>query len=287
MHLFRKIYLKLIKVFIINSKIEEIYRLICNLVKNSEKKERKKRVPNNLNENSFTVYSQSDEDGIIDQIFEKILYKNKFFIEIGVEDGLECNTTFLLSQGWTGVWLEGDQKFEKSITNNFQSCINKDQLKVVFGYLDKNNINTKIIENSKNLNPDLLSIDIGLSTFKVLEAINIIKPRLIIVEYNPIFGPSKNIVVQENNHESENWWNNEFMFGASLKAYEVLLKDYRLVACSSSGANAFFVHHDEDLSKFNKPFNSENYFEEEKYYLIDSFKSWHKKRLFKKTTKIK
>ena len=50
-------------------------------------------------------------------------------------------------------------------------------------------------------------------------------------------------------------------------------------------ANAFFIHHDEDLSKFNEPFNSENYFEEEKYYLIDSFKSWHKKRLFKKTIK--
>ena len=72
------------------------------------------------------------------------------------------------------------------------------------------------------------------------------------------------------------------MFGASLKAYELLLSNYSLVACSSSGANAFFVNNDENLSNFEQPFTSENYYESEKYYLIKSYKSWHSKRLFKK-----
>ena len=84
------------------------------------------------------------------------------------------------------------------------------------------------------------------------------------MEYNPIFGSSKNIVVEEK--INDNWWSNEFMFGASLKAYELLLKDYSLVACSGSGGNAFFVHKDEDLSKFDGPFTSEYFYENEKFY---------------------
>jgi hypothetical protein len=32
---------------------------------------------------------------------------SKTFIEFGVETGLENNTLKLLSEGWSGLWLEG------------------------------------------------------------------------------------------------------------------------------------------------------------------------------------
>ena len=243
------------------------------------------RLKNNLNNNSFTIYSQSDEDGIIDQIFDKIGIKNKFFVEIGVENGLENNSTFLLAQDWSGIWFEGNLAFKKSIEHNFNDCIKNNQLKVIFEYLSKDNINFLLEKYCSKLRPDLLSIDIGLNTFEVMKSIKSINPRVIVVEYNPIFGPSKNIVVNEKK-DKEIWWSNEFMFGASLKAYELLLSNYSLVACSSSGANAFFVNNDENLSNFEQPFTSENYYESEKYYLIKSYKSWHSKRLFKKTKSV-
>lgn len=119
-----------------------------------------------------------------------------------------------------------------------------------------------------------------------MKSIKSINPKVIVVEYNPIFGPSKNIVVNEKK-DKEIWWSNEFMFGASLKAYEFLLNNYSLVACSSSGANAFFVSNEKNLLNFEQPFTSENYYESEKYYLIKSYKSWHNKRLFKKIQSIK
>jgi len=281
--MFKKIILK-IKYF--TSVVDLLYRSLCALNKQQDDKFRKLRNLNNLNEKSFSIYSQSDEDGIIDQIFNKITIKSKFFIELGVENGLESNTTFLLSQNWKGIWFEGNLKFKDPIYKIFEQSITTNQLKVIFGYLDENIINKTLSDNCNNINPDLLSIDIGLSTFRVLKSIDVIKPRVIIVEYNPIFGPSKNIVVQENNSKNNNWWSGEFMFGASLKAYELLLKDYKLVACSSSGANAFFVHIDEDLTGFDGPFTSENLYESEKYYLIKSFKSFHTKKLFKKTFKV-
>ena len=263
-----------------------MYRSLSAQNKYQDENSRQLRIPNNLNKNSFTVYSQSDEDGIIDQIFDKISIKNRFFLELGVENGLETNTTFLLSQNWKGIWFEGNLKYKDFISKTFKQSISSNHLKVVFTYLNNKNIKKILIDNCDIEVPDLLSIDIGLSTFSVLRSIDFIKPRVIVVEYNPIFGPSKNIVVKEEENENNNWWSHEFMYGASLKAYELLLKNYSLVACSSSGANAFFVHNEEDLSKFQGPFTSENYYENEKYYLIKSYKSLHKKKLFKKTYEI-
>lgn len=277
---------KLINLFFINKHFEELYRTIAHIIKEKDKITRSIRLKNNLNNNSFAIYSQSDEDGIIDQIFDKIGIKKKFFVEIGVENGLENNTTFLLAQDWSGIWFEGNLAFKKSIEHNFNDCIENNQLKVIFEYLSKDNINSLLEKYCNNIRPDLLSIDIGLNTFEVIKSIKSINPRVIVVEYNPIFGPSKNIVVNEKK-DKELWWSDEFMFGASLKAYEVLLNNYSLVACSSSGANAFFVNNDENLSNFEQPFTSENYYESEKYYLIKSYKSWHSKRLFKKTESVK
>ena len=95
-HIFKK--------FIID--IDFMYRSLSAQNKYQDEKSRQLRIPNNLNKNSFTVYSQSDEDGIIDQIFDKISIKNRFFLELRVENGLETNTTFLLSQNWKGIWFE-------------------------------------------------------------------------------------------------------------------------------------------------------------------------------------
>ena len=46
------------------------------------------------------VYSQADEDGIIQEIFKRLGVLKKTFIEIGVGDGTENNTLYLLLQGW-------------------------------------------------------------------------------------------------------------------------------------------------------------------------------------------
>ena len=43
----------------------------------------------------FKVYSQNEEDGIINEIFQRIGTTNKTFVEIGVGNGLENNTLHL------------------------------------------------------------------------------------------------------------------------------------------------------------------------------------------------
>jgi hypothetical protein len=52
--------------------------------------------PKRLEPFGFKVYSQNDEDGIIEEIFRRLDVKIGTFCEIGVENGLECNTLYLI-----------------------------------------------------------------------------------------------------------------------------------------------------------------------------------------------
>ena len=65
----------------------------------------------------FKAYSQNDEDGIIQEIFNRIGVTNKTFVEFGAYDGLENNTTYLLMKGWRGLWIDGDPKKMKILRN--------------------------------------------------------------------------------------------------------------------------------------------------------------------------
>ena len=60
------------------------------------------------------VCSQNAEDGIIHEIFCRIGTSRKVFVEVGVGSGCENNTAFLLSQGWTGFWIDGNNSFPRN-----------------------------------------------------------------------------------------------------------------------------------------------------------------------------
>ena len=71
--------------------------------------------PKRLGAHEFQMFSQSGADGIIAEIFRRISRTNSIFVEFGVGNGLENNTTALLLQGWSGVWIEASKKKNKEI----------------------------------------------------------------------------------------------------------------------------------------------------------------------------
>ena len=61
-----------------------------------------------LKDREWGFYSQNGEDGILLSIFANIGTTNKYYVEFGVEDGLECNTRLLRDvYGWTGLMMDG------------------------------------------------------------------------------------------------------------------------------------------------------------------------------------
>ena len=121
----KRLIIKLLWVFGRHTRIHLVNKSLLELNYHNLKKSEKYKDPKNLINYGFKVYSQSDEDGIIDEIFKRIGTKKKIFIEFGLQDGKECNTTFLLKSGWRGSWVDMSTNIDKFNTD-FIKYINKD-----------------------------------------------------------------------------------------------------------------------------------------------------------------
>jgi len=221
-----------------------------------------------LNAFEFQVLSQGGEDGIISEIFNRIGTTNKFFVKIGVGNGIENNTANLLFQNWKGVWLEGDGAFVRSISRDLSAYINDNRLTVTQAIMTSENIET-IFENHNIASEfDMLSIDIDSYDFWVWKAIEKFSPRVVVIEYNSSWGPTTPWVMDKNLPAS--FTDHTSCFGASLKSLELLGNDkgYKLVGCNIAGTNAFFVRNDLTHDNFVEPATSENHFEPPRYYLL-------------------
>jgi hypothetical protein len=190
----------------------------------------------------FKVCSQADEDGIIEEIFKRLGIGTGLFCEIGVEDGLECNSLFLLHKGWTGAWIEGNREQLNPIKEKFKSVLGT-RLKVSFRFITAENVNEVIGEAIPQREEiDFLSIDIDGNDVYLLQKIDF-KPKVICVEYNAKF--PANISRAQAYDAQRNWAGTDY-FGASLKAIANAgaAKGYRLVGTNLTGSNAFLVRAD-------------------------------------------
>lgn len=206
------------------------------------------------------TYSQTTEDAVLAEIFDRIGTGGKTFVELGVQNGRENTTRFLLEQqNWSGVWIEADPEHCNSIRDRFGDYITDGRLKLVEAFITSENINDLVENALGNANVDLLSVDIDRNTSHVWAAMKL-KSRIAVVEYNAAIPPT---VDWEIDYEPDLVWDGSNVYGASLKALERIgrAKNMALVGCDPLGVNSFFVNCDEDLSKFLPPFDAETHFE--------------------------
>jgi len=205
----------------------------------------------------FKVYSQNDEDGIITEIFRRIGTTNKRFIEFGVENGIECNSHYLLLKDWTGLWIEANPKAYKKIQQQFKSVIKNGQLKIHNSVVACENINSILQNQNFTGEIDLLCIDIDGNDYHIMKAITTVNPRVIIIEYNALLPPECEWIMK---YDPNYCWNYTSIQGASLKSLEKLgkQKGYKLVGTNVAGVNAFFVREDLTKELFPTPATAEN-----------------------------
>ena len=151
-------------------------------------------IPENWDEYGFKVFSQGNEDGLIQYLINHVEIENKTFVEFGVEDYSECNTKFLLlHNNWTGLCMDGSEEAMEKLRKRKLYWQHTIESKSAF--ITKGNINSLISESGFSGDIGLLSTDIDGVDYWVLDAIDCIKPRILICEFNPIFGSKEKVSI--------------------------------------------------------------------------------------------
>jgi len=200
----------------------------------------------NLRESEFKVFSQWGEDGIIQYLIHNIVIENDMFVEFGVENYLESNTRFLLmNNNWSGLVIDGDPahvSFIKSDAIYWCHALTAD-----CAFITKDNINGLLQRNGASGDIGLLSVDIDGNDYWVWDAINIVSPRIVVCEYNSLWGNELSVTTpyDEAFSRTRAHYSNLY-FGASITALTNLAdaKGYSLVGSNMAGNNLFFVRND-------------------------------------------
>ena len=198
----------------------------------------------------FKVYSQNGEDGVLGWIFSTIGVHDYRFVEFGIEDGRECLSALLsLHCGWRGLLMDCDEDSVRAARGYYGNRLlgHAERVAIEHAFVTRDNINGLLEDAGMKGEIDLLVIDIDGNDYWVWEAVEVIQPRVVVIEYNASFGSDQPVTIPyEANFDRMAAHPSGFYHGASLVAMEFLggRKGYGLVGCESNGVNAFFVRRD-------------------------------------------
>lgn len=196
-----------------------------------------------LEDVEFSVFSQFGEDGIIQYLLRHVKVPDSTFVEVGVGNYRESNTRFLVeNNNWRGIAVNGDDTHARFILGSKLAW--RHDVEPVQAFVTRDNINQLIADNGFTGEIGLLSIDVDGVDYWLWQAVTEVEPAIVVMEFNALFGPDATVTVPYDAHfvDSEAHWSRAY-FGASLGALAHLARerDYRLVGCASTAANAFFV----------------------------------------------
>lgn len=199
-----------------------------------------------LQDYEFKVFSQWGEDGILQKLIECVDISNRTFIEFGVEDFYESNCRYLLmNNNWSGFVMDGSQVNIDRMRHSYFYW--KYQLDSAAAFITRNNVNQLLAASGFDADLGILSVDIDGVDYYVFDAVSDFRPRIVILEYNAVFGSDRNITVPyADGFDRTKHHHSNLYFGASLGALTHVAnrKGYTLVGTSSTGVNAFFVRND-------------------------------------------
>ena len=195
--------------------------------------------PERLIAQRFRLGSQNQEDGLTLALLHEAGTTTRRFIEIG--SGLSGgNGGFLAREwGWNGLMVDGHRDHMAQVARRFPMTTS------VAAWITRDNINALITEHGYAGEVDLFSLDLDGNDYWIWEAVTVSSPRVLILEYNSMFGPDRAVTIpydpQFDRHRHHSMY-----YGASLQALTKLnaRKGYRLVAVEPAGVNAFFLRHD-------------------------------------------
>jgi len=194
----------------------------------------------------FRCYSQNGEDGVLLYFFSLIGTTNRKAVELCAGSGLECNTAnLIINHGWQGLLIDGDPA-QIAIGNDFYARCARTRLAppaLAAAWVTAENVNTLLASHGFVGEIDLLSLDLDGIDYWIWRALDAIRPRVVVLEFNALLGPQKRLTIPYDPDFRLDFSQKPYRCGASLPAFVRLgrEKGYRLVGVQSLGFNAFFV----------------------------------------------
>lgn len=141
------------------------------------------------------VYSQNGEDGILEELFNRIKVsaskRKKWCVEFGAWDGKHLSNTFyLVEQGWNAVYIEADKEKYQDLLKTVEQFPNISPINALVGYEegDENNLDSLLLTTKLPKDFDLLSIDIDSHDLAVWHCFTG-KPKVVVIEINSALRP--------------------------------------------------------------------------------------------------
>lgn len=192
----------------------------------------------------FSGFSQNGEDGVLDVLRRQLMHSNRYFVEIGGADGIENNSAWLLvAERYSGLMIEGHPDLSARARRNVEPySIGAECLHLFVTTEAAATLKSRALYDD----PDVFSLDIDGNDYYVARALLEagLRPKIIVVEYNAVFGPDRSATIEyaadfnfRRAHPSE------LYYGVSVAAWRSLLESqgYRFVTVERNGVNAFFV----------------------------------------------
>lgn len=218
---------------------------------------------NVIKQKEYKKYSQNKEDGIIEHLLKSTNSYNDFYIEIGTQDGTECNSRLLNEKNVKGICFDAEYKSEKYNIKKEKFLIKPDYNTNLEHILNKYNLL------NKNINIGMFSVDID--SFDIW----IIRSLLLLIYHKKINAPSilvieRNISYKNNEvyfppRQPTNWyWSNDghmaifddntvHKAGSSTSAFDSLLNKFNYKRVYNHCPNIFYVHNKYLPDNFKQP----------------------------------
>lgn len=208
-----------------------------------------------LNRFAYNVNSQNGEDGIVEYIFQKIGFHSHFAVEFGGWDGVYLSNirNLVLKNDMNALFIEGDSQRASEGQKNYAGNNKVKFVNEWVGCKKGKKLDNILKENHVPEEIDLVSIDIDGYDYWIWNSLELYKPRVIIVEFNPTV--SNSVVMINPNNEN-------VLHGSSPLALVELgkRKGYELAALT--GCNCIFIV-SEELEKLDIVDNSLEYLRRE------------------------
>jgi hypothetical protein len=197
----------------------------------------------------FRCFSQGGEDGLLLYLFSLLGTTDKRAVEICAGDGIECNSAnLIINHGWRGLLFDGDAAAVRTGQEFYALC--RDTFiappTLVAAWITAENVNALLAERGFVGDIDLLSLDMDGVDWWVWKALTVVRPRVVILECNPTWGPHLAVTIPYKPDFRTDYTKRPWYQGASLAAFAKLGRDkgYRLVGLHRLGNNALFLRND-------------------------------------------